>query len=193
MKKLLLTGFEPFLEFPVNPTTDITNELHQNVIGDFEITGEILTVDFQKTGTQLVDLIKKHQPDAIVSLGLAAGRNCITPERIAINCNDGPEDNHGHKPDGEKIFEDGPVGYFSRLPIKAMAESLQEAGFPASISNTAGTYLCNHVMYYGLHHFDGPAGFIHMPASHKLAVAKKMPSWSHADLLQAVKISIQCL
>ncbi|MFC4557565.1 pyroglutamyl-peptidase I [Virgibacillus kekensis] len=193
MKKLLLSGFEPFLEFPINPTTEISNSLNGQTINDFQVIGEVLSVDFQKSGKQLLDLMEKYQPDAIISLGLAAGRNWITPERIAINCNDGPVDNNGHKPNGEKIFEDGPDGYFSKLPIYQIVEKLEEAGLPAKISDTAGTYLCNNVMYYGLHHFDGPTGFIHIPASHKLAIEKKMPSWSQDDLLQAIKLAIECL
>jgi pyroglutamyl-peptidase len=198
MKKLLLTGFEPFLEFPINPTTEIANTLNGEVIGDYAIIGEILSVDFHQSGNQLLELIKKHQPDAIVSLGLAGGRNCITPERIAINCNDGPVDNKGHKPNGEKIFAEGPDAYFTKLPIYEMVEKLKETGLPAKISNTAGTYLCNNVMYHGLHYveqhqLDIPAGFIHIPASHALAVAKPMPSWSQADLLHAIKLALTCL
>ncbi|MFD1037040.1 pyroglutamyl-peptidase I [Virgibacillus byunsanensis] len=198
MKKLLLTGFEPFLEFPINPTAEIAEALNGEEIGDFQIIGEVLTVDFQKTGKQLVELIEKHHPDAVISLGLAAGRNSVTPERIAINCNDGPVDNNGHKPEGEKIFLEGPDGYFSTLPINEIVKSLQERKLPAKISNTAGAYLCNHVMYHGLHHFKETnakrqSGFIHIPASHELAVEKPMPSWSQEDLLEAVKVSISCL
>ncbi|SET08443.1 pyroglutamyl-peptidase [Oceanobacillus limi] len=198
MKKLLLTGFEPFLEFPINPTTAIAQSLNGKTLNNYEIIGEILSVDFNKTGKQLLEFIEKHNPDAVISLGLAAGRNCITPERIAINCNDGPVDNNGHKPNGEKIFTDGPDGYFSTLPIQEMVTKLQESKIPAKISNTAGAYLCNNVMYHGLHHFkqqnlDRPSGFIHIPASHELAVEKNMPSFSHEDLEKAVKIAISCL
>ncbi|MBC5637929.1 pyroglutamyl-peptidase I [Ornithinibacillus sp. BX22] len=198
MKKLLLTGFEAFLEFPINPTTEIANQLNGELIGDYEIIGEVLSVDFHKSGNQLLELIEKHQPNAVVSLGLAAGRNCITPERIAINCNDGPVDNNGHKPNGEKIFVDGPDGYFSKLPIYQMVAKLEEAGYPAKISNTAGAYLCNNVMYHGLHYLkqkglEQPSGFIHIPASHNLAVKKNMPSWSQQDLTEAVKVAISCI
>ncbi|GAB3068731.1 pyroglutamyl-peptidase I [Virgibacillus ainsalahensis] len=198
MKKLLLTGFEPFLEFPINPTTEIVKILNREVVNNYEIIGEILAVDFYQSGQQLIEMVEKHQPDAVVSLGLAAGRNCITPERIAINCNDGPMDNNGYKPDGEKIFLEGPDGYFSQLPIQEMAAKLNEAGLPARISNTAGAYLCNNVMYHGLHYFKennlkGKSGFIHIPASHALAVEKNMPSWSEGDLLRAVKIAIECM
>lgn len=193
MRKLLLTGFEPFLGFSINPTTGITRSLDGSQINNFDIIGEVLTVDFHQSGQQLLELIDKHKPDAVISLGLAAGRNCVTPERIAINCNDGPVDNNGHKPNGEKVFNDGPDAYFSTLPIYQLVEHMQTAGFPAKISNTAGTYLCNNVMYHGLHKFNGQAGFIHLPASHALAIEKNMPSWSQNDLLEAVGIAINCL
>ncbi|WP_163970600.1 pyroglutamyl-peptidase I [Oceanobacillus halotolerans] len=199
MKKLLLTGFEPFLQFPINPTNDIAKELNGQEINGYEIIGEVLTVDFKKTGKQLIELIEKHDPDAVISLGLAGGRDRVTPERIAINCNEGPEDNTGYKPNGEKITEDGPDGYFSTLPIHDIVDKLKEAELPANISNTAGAYLCNNVMYHGLHYFkqrnmDRPSGFIHIPASHKLALEnRKLPSWSQADLTRAIKLAIECL
>ncbi|WP_047980858.1 pyroglutamyl-peptidase I [Ornithinibacillus contaminans] len=198
MKKLLLTGFEPFLAFPINPTTEIIKALQGKVIGDYEVIGEVLSVDFHQSGKQLVALMEQYNPDAVVSLGLAGGRNCITPERVAINCNDGPVDNNGHKPNGEKIFEEGPDAYFTKLPIYDMVEKLQKEGYPAKISNTAGAYLCNNVMYHGLHYWkekniDRPAGFIHIPASHELAVEKPMPSWSQRDLEAAISVAIGCL
>ncbi|OZU88824.1 peptidase C15 [Virgibacillus indicus] len=198
MKKLLLTGFEPFLEFAINPTTVIVEGLAGEEINGYQIAGEILSVDFSKSGNQIIRLIEKHEPDAIISLGLAAGRNSVTPERIAINCNDGPVDNRGYKPDGEKIAEDGQDGYFSTLPINKMIKSMRAGNLPAKISNTAGAYLCNNVMYHALHYLNKnnlniQAGFIHLPASHELAVEKSMPSWADIDLLRAVKIAISSL
>lgn len=88
-KKLLLTGFEPFLDFSINPTMKIAEELNEAAIGDYTITSHILSVDFHKAGKQLLQLIEETKPDAIISLGLAGGRFKINPERIAINVNDG--------------------------------------------------------------------------------------------------------
>lgn len=198
MKKLLLTGFEPFLDHSINPTERIVRNLHGEKINSYTVTGEILPVDFGRTGQVMIDLLKKHQPDAVISLGLAAGRDRITPERIAINCNEGPVDNKGYKPSGERIEDNGPDGYFSKLPIYEMVQAMQDAGLPAKISNTAGAYLCNNVMYHGLHYLsendiDIPAGFIHIPASHELAMSGNMPSWSQEDLMRAVKTAISCL
>lgn len=198
MKKLLLTGFEPFLEFPINPTVDIAKELDGIVLNDYQITSEILTVDFHQSGSELMEKIEKHNPDVVVAMGLAGGRNCVTPERVAINCNDGPKDNRGYEPKGEKIFAEGPDAYFSTLPTYKMVQSMKEAGLPAKISNTAGTYLCNNVMYHALHYFndrqtDQRAGFIHIPASHALAMEKNMPSCSHEDLVKGIRIALQCV
>src|SRR5690625_633863 len=198
MKKLLLTGFEPFLNYPVNPTMDIVKELDGETINNYEIVGKILTVDFAKSGEQILKEIKNVQPDAVISLGLAAGRDRITPERIAINCNDGPKDNRGYQPNGERIFDNGPDGYFSTLPIQRIVETLRIKGLPAKISNTAGTYLCNNIMYHGLHYFSEhklavPSGFIHLPASHQLAVDDNVPSWSDSDLIKSIEIAITSL
>jgi len=196
MKKLLLTGFEPFLSFTVNPTMRIVEELDGMEIGGYEIVGRVLPVDFTSSGAKLLAVIKEIDPDAVISLGLAGGRYKITPERIAINVKDGAADNIGHIPIDESINLEGEPGYFSTLPIRQMVNKLIEEGFPAEISNTAGTYLCNNVMYEALHYAkttkpDMNAGFIHIPASHELAIQHgKIPSWSHADLKKSVEICI---
>ena len=122
MKTLLLTGFEPFLSFTVNPTMKIVEELNGQNIGDFHIIGKTMSVDFAKSGSQLISLIEEIKPDAVISLGLAGGRSKITPERIAINVKDGAADNEGNAPEDEVIHQDGPAGYLSTLPIRAMVE-----------------------------------------------------------------------
>lgn len=198
MKRLLLTGFEPFLNHSINPTEEIIHALNEKKIGDWQITGKVLPVDFHSTGKRMIEFIHSEKPDAIISLGLAAGRDRITPERIAINCNDGAKDNQGYEPDGEKIAENGPDGYFSTLPIKNMVQALKDEGIPAKISNTAGAYLCNHVMYQALHEinqqqWDIPSGFIHIPASHRLALHSNVPSFAQTDLHHAIEICIRCL
>jgi pyroglutamyl-peptidase len=200
MKKLLLTGFRPFLDYPVNPTMRIVEELDGKKFGDYIVVGRILSVDFRKSGKELLEHYEDVQPDAVISLGLAGGRYKITPERIAINCSDGDPDNEGNRPVDEQIAEsDGADGYFSTLPIRQMVEKLIETGYPSEISNTAGTYLCNNVMYTMLHRIkqDGaevPSGFIHIPASHELAIQHgKIPSWSHRDVLEGIKVCIEQL
>lgn len=199
MKTLLLTGFEPFLDFTINPTMKIVEELHGQEIGSYKINGKILSVDFKRAGEQLLEYIETIQPDAVISLGLAGGRFKLTPERIAINVNDGTPDNFGNNPVDELIQQTGPDGYMTTLPIRSMVERLIEVGLPAEISNTAGTYLCNHVMYQALHYAKiqnkkMPSGFIHMPASHELAIQHgQIPSWSHQNLKKGVSTCIQVL
>jgi pyroglutamyl-peptidase len=196
MKTLLLTGFEPFLEYPINPTEKIVKELDGACISGYQIKGLLLPVNYREAGERILEEIKKQEPVAVLSLGLAAGRSTITPERIAINCRDGAPDNNGVVLNNASIIEDGPDGYFSTLPIRQFVNKLNESGFPAKISNSAGTYLCNNVMYVVLHAVkDRPAGFVHIPASHELVLhgKKEMPSWSDRDLLEAVKIMIGSL
>lgn len=199
MKKLLLTGFEPFLSFTVNPTMRIVEELNGLEIGGYQVYGRVLTVDFASSGAELIAHMEDINPDAVISLGLAGGRYKITPERIAINVKDGAADNQGRVPVDESIDLEGQPGYFSTLPIRPMVNKLIEEGYPAEISNSAGTYLCNNVMYEALHfaHTHTPnmrTGFIHIPASHELAIQHgKIPSWSHEDLKRSVEICIGTL
>lgn len=199
MKTLLLTGFEPFLEFPVNPTMKIVEELTGDQIGEYKIVGKILPVDFNSSGDKLLSYIEEVKPDAVISLGLAGGRRNMTPERIAINVKDGAADNEGNKPLDEPIRAEGADGYFSTLPVRKMVDKLIAANLPAAVSNTAGTYLCNKVMYEGLHYAQQhnpsmKSGFIHIPASHELAIRHgRIPSWSHEDLKTGVKICIEAL
>ena len=199
MKKLLLTGFEPFLSFTINPTEQIVKELDGEKVGDFIISSKILPVDFEEAGERLLDLIEENNPDAVISLGLAGGRYKVTPERIAINISDGEKDNKGNARMDEPIQAGGMDAYLTTLPVRRMVDCLKEAGLPAEISNTAGTYLCNHVMYRALHHaaenkLKMPAGFIHIPASHQLAIEHgRIPSWSHDDLKRAITICIETL
>lgn len=193
---ILLTGFEAFLGMASNPTELIVRSLDGETINGNKIIGKVLPVDFKKTSSIILEHIDEHQPTAVISLGLAAGRNRITPERVAINCMDGEPDNGGNQYDGQKILEDAPDAYFSTLPIKSMTAKLLEHNLPAKISNTAGTYLCNQTMYTVRHHIetnklDMISGFVHIPAHHELALDNpKLPSWSVKDLEEAVRIII---
>lgn len=193
---ILLTGFEAFLGMKSNPTEVIVRSLDGETINGNKIIGKVLPVDFKETSSIILEHIDKYQPSVVISLGLAAGRNRITPERIAINCMDGEPDNSGNQYDGQRILEDAPDAYFSTLPIKKMTAKLLEHNLPAKISNTAGTYLCNQTMYTVRHHIetnnlDMISGFIHIPAHHELALTNpKLPSWSVKDLEEAVRVII---
>ena len=199
MKKLLLTGFEPFLDYTLNPTMKVVEELNNTSIGEYQVIGKILPVDFAKAGSMIIDLIEEIQPDAVISLGLAAGRYKMTPERIAINFIDGTEENEGYQPVDEPVQLGGEAGYLTTLPVRKMVKRLNEEALPADISNSAGAYLCNNVMYEALHYSrihnkDIPSGFIHMPASHELAIEHgNLPSWPQRDLVKGVRICLEVL
>ncbi|MGN7309466.1 pyroglutamyl-peptidase I [Alkalicoccobacillus gibsonii] len=198
MKTLLLTGFEPFLDHPSNPTDHIARALDGEQIGNYIVKSKILPVAFDESAKVLLETEGELSPDAVMMLGLAAGRSSITPERIAINVQGGAVDNKGVKLEDEAIVPEGPTGYFSTLPIHAFVQALHEQDIPASISNTAGTYLCNKVMYSMLHSLkerglDHPAGFVHIPYSHDMRLKTKSPSLSMREMETAVRIMIQQL
>lgn len=196
MTKILVTGFEPFLDYKINPTMQIVEALNGKKIERYDIVGRILSVDFQQSAEQLKQHIEEVKPQIIISLGLAGGRFKVTPERIAINVKDGEPDNNGYTPVDERIHEEGADAYLTNLPIRSMVNRLQAEGYPAEISNSAGTYLCNNIMYEGLayaqQHEGVRAGFIHIPASFELAIQHgKIPGWSIRDLIAAVQLCME--
>lgn len=196
MTKILVTGFEPFLDYKINPTMQIVEALNGKKIERYDIVGRILSVDFQQSAEQLKQHIEEVKPQIIISLGLAGGRFKVTPERIAINVKDGEPDNNGYTPVDERIHEEGADAYLTNLPIRSMVNRLQAEGYPAEISNSAGTYLCNNIMYEGLayaqQHEGVRAGFIHIPASFELAIQHgKIPGWSIGDLIAAVQLCME--
>lgn len=199
MRKMLLTGFEPFLNYKINPTMEVVQKLNGHVMNGWIVESIVLPVDFHESEKKILEKVKQIQPEIVVSLGLAAGRYKITPERIAINVKDGAKDNQGFAPVDQEIDVNGPDGYFSTLPIRKITNHLQELGFPADISNSAGTYLCNNIMYSVLHYVKNEklnckAGFIHIPASHELAIQHgNVPSWSITDLTKAIEACLNVI
>ncbi|MGB7998484.1 MAG: pyroglutamyl-peptidase I [Anaerobacillus sp.] len=199
MSTLLLTGFEPFLEHRHNPTEQIVKEFDEEVIGGFEIISRVLPVDFERASEMLIEYVEQCEPVAILMLGLAVDRTKVTPERIAINVNDSVEDNSGHAPVDQPIVEGGPAAYFSTLPIKKMTDGLVQNGIPAEISNTAGTYLCNNVMYsvlYALEQkgIDIPAGFVHVPPTFEMTLHHSAHTgFPFESIRDSIKIMIHTL
>lgn len=168
-KTLLLTGFEPFGDFKVNPSELIVKALDGQIINGLKITGLVLPVTFDQASELLVDAVERTRPCAVISLGLAAERREISIERLAVNLIDARiPDNAGNQPVDQYIFLDGAPAYWSTLPVKAMVASLHQKGIPASVSMSAGTFVCNHVFYHlmrTLAAYPGVcAGFIHLPS-----------------------------
>lgn len=193
--KILLTAFDPFADEKINPTLEVLKKLEDNIFNAQIIKLELPTI-FDESSQILEEKIKEIKPDVILSLGQAGGRSKITVERLAINIDDANiEDNTGKKPIDQKIRIDGENAYFSTLPIKAIVEELKKAGIPAEISNTAGTFVCNHIMYEDLYLAEKfgniKAGFIHIPFLPEQVIDKKdMPSMNINDIKKALEIAI---
>ena len=166
MKKLLITGFDPFDGASVNPSWEAV-KLLPDVIGDFELCKLQIPTVFGLAPKTVLEKAAEIQPDVIIAVGQAGTRAAVTPERIGINVRDARiTDNAGISPKDESIVPGGPDGLFSTLPVKAMIAAIQDAGLPGAISNTAGTFVCNDVLYSLLHHYAGTkvrCGFIHVP------------------------------
>ena len=167
MKKILITGFEPFGGASVNPALEAVKQLAEAKLEG----GEIVVCEVPVTRYESVDTviaaIETHQPDFVITVGQAGGRAGITPERVAINVDDFRiADNGGNQPIDEPVVVDGPDAYFTTLPIKAITRTLQEHGIPCQVSNTAGTFVCNHLFYGVQHYLSGKNighGFVHIP------------------------------
>ena len=166
MKKLLITGFDPFGGESINPSWEAV-KLLPDEIGEYTLYKLQIPTVFGVAAEKLLEKAAEIQPDVIISVGQAGGRAAVTPERIGINVRDARiADNAGTIPADEAIISGGPDGYFSTLPVKAMIAAITEAGLPAAISNTAGTFVCNDVLYTMLHHYRDThvrCGFIHVP------------------------------
>ena len=172
--KILVTGFEPFNGGTINPSEQIVH--HLAAPEGVTLIKKILPVEFKKSTVQLEELFREHQPDVVLSIGQAGGRAEISVERVAVNIDsvkssNGSKllpDNAGNMPVDEPIEVEGASAYFATLPLWQIVEAIQEKGIPAGISNTAGTYVCNHVMYVSLYQAavqypHMKAGFIHVP------------------------------
>ncbi len=190
---ILVTGFERWEEVPDNPTSQIVEQLKAN-----DVVGKVLPVSFSKAGLMVENLVKEYRPEAIINLGLAPERATIRVERVAINLIDARvPDNDGVKPVDEPIDPLGPVAYMATIPTREIVESVRSRGIPAFLSYSAGTYLCNFVMYKTLRTVDklelgSMAGFIHVPYSSEIAseMDKPVPNLPLRTLLEAVKIAL---
>jgi len=196
MKNLLLTGFGPFHTHPTNPTGEIVELLDENHIGDWKVSGRILPVVFDEVFPTLSKMIEEFQPDGIIMTGLAWSREVISLERVAINILDSfRKDNKGLEAHDQKVLDNGENAYFTTLPIREMKQTLDQLNIPCEISNTAGTYVCNQIMYLCLNHLklsdnSIPAGFIHLPPDNSL---KPESQWEIKDLSHAVSELIKVL
>lgn len=194
--KILVTGFDPFGGESMNPAIEAVRLLPDMIKGAHIEKLEIPTV-FNKSAEVVRQKMQEYQPDVVLNIGQAGGRMGLTPERVAINQDDARiPDNEGNQPIDVAIQEDGAPAYFSKLPIKAMVEAIKEAGIPASVSNTAGTFVCNHIMYQTLYLVDKEfpevqAGFMHIPFMTEQVLDKpNQPAMSLTDMARGIEASI---
>lgn len=196
MQKVLITGFEPFGGERLNPSREVVKQLNDMELVGTRIVARQLPCVFGAALDALNAAIDEVQPVMVLAIGRAGGRTNITIERVAINVDDARiPDNQGQQPVDEPIVAGGPAAYFSTLPIKAMVSSMREAGIPAAVSQTAGTYVCNHVMYGLLHRLSGQhevkGGFIHIPYLPEQAAAHPgAPSMAASTVLFALELAV---
>lgn len=198
--KILVTGFDPFGGEKINPAYEAVKLLPKRINDVTIVTAEVPTV-FGESGIQLKAAIEKEQPDVVVCVGQAGGRGAVSFERVAINLVEARiPDNKGNQPLGEKIKEDGDTAYFTSLPIKAMVKHVTDFGLPAYISYTAGTFVCNEIMYQLLYMIDKefPAikgGFIHVPFEPSQVIGKAVdtPSMPIPTIAKTVEIALEAI
>ena len=200
-QRILVSGFEPFAGEAVNPSKALVETLRDISINGVDLHTLVLPVVRGAADDALLAAIEALSPSHVLMFGEAGGRAQITPERVAINMDDYRiADNAGHQPRGEPVVRDGPVGYFSTLPIDAMVAAMNRVGLDAAVSNTAGTFLCNRVFYRTMHHLSFPAretraGFVHLPYLHEQVPSGlcASPSMSLQLLVDAALQMIQVL
>lgn len=197
MKKILLAGFDPFGEEEVNPATEAVKCMNEEVIENYVVSTIEVSTIFDKCIEQLTDAIDRMNPDLVICVGQAGGRPDISIERVAINVNDARiPDNNGNQPIDTPVIPSGPSAYWSTLPIKAIVKSLKEDGIPASVSQTAGTFVCNHIFYGLMHelasnHSSVRGGFIHIPfLPEQTAEKPEQPSMSLDIIVKGLRGAI---
>lgn len=197
MGRVLLTGFEPFGGEAVNPAARAVSKLAGKSIDGYEIIARVIPTVFGKSAQAVQDAIREFEPEVVISVGQAGGTHSIRVERLALNLDDASiPDNEGNQPRDSAIVPDGPVAYWSTLPVRAIVETLTGNMIPAYISYSAGTYVCNHV-FYATSHFVAAnklpikVGFIHVPYLPEQVVRKPhVPSMSEEMIVQALEIAV---
>lgn len=199
--KILLTGFEPFGGEEYNPSwdavelVDIPEETCTSTReGGVELVKLRLPVSFRRAPQLAVEAIELERPDAVICVGQAGGRACVNIERIAVNlANAKNPDADGNRPIGERVVEGAPDAYFSTVDVDAMVSAVRAAGIPCHLSNSAGLYVCNTLLFSLLHRFpEIPIMFVHLPYSMQQAIkkGKDTPSMSLPSMSAALSAII---
>jgi len=196
--KVLVTGFDPFGGDKINPAYEAV-KLVPDVVCKAEVVKEELPTVFGKCGLVLDQLIEKHKPDTVICVGQAGGRSVMSIEKVAVNLAEARiPDNENQQPSDESIIKGGPLAYFAKLPVKAIVKSIKGNGIPASVSYTAGTFVCNDIMYRLLHLIATKypklkGGFIHVPFATEQAVDRPdgTPAMSVETIAKALEYAIE--
>ena len=195
MKKLLITGFDPFGGATVNPAREAVMAL-PDTVGDWSLTKLEIPTVFGLAAETVLSAAEALEPDAILCIGQAGGRKAITPEVVAINLREASiPDNLGYTPKNQPVIADAPAAYFATLPVREMVAAVQAAGVPCSLSYSAGAFVCNDLLYTLLHHYDGSdvrVGFIHIPYLPQQA-GEGVASLPLEDMVKGLAAAIQAI
>ena len=191
MKKLLITGFEPFGGETINPSWEAVSRLPAQ-INEYTLSKLLLPVEFGRAAECVLSASAEICPDVILCIGQAGGRATITPELVAINLRYAKTpDNAGSQPQDVPVIEGGQCAYFSTLPVRRLAEAMNAAGITSQVSYSAGAYVCNDLLYTLLSHFERTqtrVGFIHIPYSRE---QEKEPSMELSDIIKGLTVAIE--
>ncbi len=193
MKKLLITGFEPFGGETINPSWEAVSQLPEE-INEYRLTKLCIPVVFGEASEIVIGKADEINPNVILCIGQAGGRSSITPELVSINLRHAKiPDNKGNQPKDEPIIQDGDTAYFSTLPVRKVAEAIEADGLPSQVSYSAGAYVCNDLLYTLLHHFrnsETGVGFIHIPYCREQG---KEPSMEISDIVKGLIAAIEAI
>ena len=195
MKKLLITGFDPFGGESINPAWEAVKRLPDEV-GDYSLTKLMIPTVFGKAGNVVIAEAERLMPDVILCIGQAGGRRAVTPEVVGINLREARiPDNEGNVPEDIPVVNDAPAAYFSTLPIREMVSAVKEKGIECQLSYSAGAFVCNDVLYTLLNRYDGTdtrVGFIHVPFLPEQA-KEGVPSMALETIIEAIKTAIEAM
>jgi pyroglutamyl-peptidase len=196
LKKVLLTGFEPFGGASFNPSSAVVSEIGKLQIAGIDVVTAILPVEFKRSAQILIELIAEHNPAIVISLGQAEGRDFIGPEQVAINLADARiADNAGVKFENQPINKDDADGYFSTLPIREIVRQISALGISAKVSYSAGAFICNEIFFTAQSHLKGSpviSGFIHLPlAPEQASQFPGLPTMPISDQVTAITTAIK--
>ena len=195
VKTILLTGFEPFGGEAINPSWEVARALHGEMIGGARVEALQLPCVFGESIQVLGETMRQRQPGLVLALGQATGRSALSLERVAINLIDARiADNAGRQPIDEPVIAGAPAAHFTKLPVKAMVAGLRAAGYPAELSFTAGSFVCNEVFFGLMQLLSGKAirgGFMHLPCLPEQAAHKPAPSMALVTMVGGVRLALE--